>query len=178
MLAAWLSSVVRLRPRKPSRNVSGLFSTTLMTGSSAKPHLASEFGEHVGEDRWDDVVRGRTGRPMQRPSGPAGRRQIAVLVRRARCVGQVAVPGVRQRVAVVARPLSLAGSFYPLNQIVGLHVEVPDVLINQQRLDSVADAQIYIKRITATRTLFGQLTARMSAQAAKGIYMPKRSIRC
>ncbi|MFX8641136.1 DUF885 family protein, partial [Acinetobacter baumannii] len=58
--------------------------------------------------------------------------------------------------------------FYPLNQIVGLHVQVPDVLINQQRLDSVADAQVYIRRISATRTLFAQLTTRMSAQAAKG----------
>jgi uncharacterized protein (DUF885 family) len=46
-------------------------------------------------------------------------------------------------------------------------------LINQQRLGSVADARTYIRRIAATRTLFTQLTTRMKAQAAKGIYMPK-----
>lgn len=137
------------------------------------PLLASEFGEHSGEDRWDDVS--EQGLAAE---ADAIRQQLARAKSEFAFDKLDASTQLQYRVFVQESQLLLEryrwrDEFYPLNQIVGLHVQVPDVLINQQRLDSVADAQVYIRRISATRTLFAQLTTRMSAQAAKGIYMPK-----
>jgi len=137
------------------------------------PILAAEFGEHVGEDRWDDVSEAGAA-----ADAGAIRQQLAAAQSQFSYELLDASGKLQYRVFVNESQLLLdryrwRDQFYPLNQIVGLHVEVPDVLINQQRLDSVADARTYIKRISATRTLFTQLTVRVTAQARKGIYMPK-----
>lgn len=137
------------------------------------PMLAAEYGEHGGEDRWDDISEVGLAADAR-----AVREQLAAAQSQFAFDQLDAAAKLQYRVFVNEQQLLLdryrwRDEFYPLNQIVGLHVSVPDVLINQQRLDSVADAQAYIRRITAVRVLFRQLTGRMSAQAAKGIYMPK-----
>jgi uncharacterized protein (DUF885 family) len=137
------------------------------------PILASEYGDHVGEDRWDDVSEAGLAADAE-----AIRQQLAAAKSQFSYDALDASGKLQFRVFVNESQLLLdryrwRDEFYPLNQIVGLHVEVPDVLINQQHLDSVADARTYIRRISATRTLFTQLTVRMAAQARKGIYMPK-----
>src|SRR5882724_8776936 len=137
------------------------------------PMLASEFGEHVGDDRWDDVSESGLAADAQ-----AVRKQLAAAKSQFSYDKLDASAKLQYRVFADESQLLLdrhkwRDEFYPLNQIVGLHVTVPDVLINQQRLDSVEDARTYIRRVSATRTLFQQLTARMTAQAVKGIYMPK-----
>ena len=137
------------------------------------PILASEFGEHVGEDRWDDVSEAGLAADAK-----AIRDQLDAVKTQFKYDELDAAGKLQYRVFVNESQLLLdryrwRDEFYPLNQIVGLHVEVPDVLINQQRLDNVPDARTYIERIAATRTLFAQLTTRMSAQAVKGIYMPR-----
>jgi uncharacterized protein (DUF885 family) len=63
--------------------------------------------------------------------------------------------------------------FYALNQIVGLHLQVPALLVNQQPLDTVAGANAYLKRIETAGPMFDQLIAGMDAQAKLHIYMPK-----
>ncbi len=137
------------------------------------PILASEFGEHIGEDRWDDVSEAGLAADAKAISNQLDAAKDQFSYEKLDASGKL-----QYRVFVNESQLLLdryrwRDQFYPLNQIVGLHVAVPDVLINQQRLDSVADAQTYIKRVAATRTLFTQLTTRMLAQAQKGIYMPK-----
>ena len=137
------------------------------------PILAAEFGEHLGEDRWDDVSEAGLAADAQ-----AVRKQLAAAQSQFSYDKLDAPAKLQYRVFVNESQLLLErykwrDEFYPLNQIVGLHVVVPDVLINQQRLDSVDAARAYIRRISAVRTFFRQLTTRMTAQAAKGIYMPK-----
>ena len=137
------------------------------------PMLAAEYGEHGGEDRWDDVSDAGLA-----ADAAAVRQQLAAAQSQFSFDQLDAAAKLQYRVFVNEQQLLLdryrwRDEFYPLNQIVGLHVSVPDVLINQQRLESVADARAYIRRIAAVRGLFRQLTVRMTAQAAKGIYMPK-----
>jgi uncharacterized protein (DUF885 family) len=137
------------------------------------PLLASEFGEQAGAGRWDDV-------------SEAGLAREAGIVRKQLDEAKSGysydkldrATQLRFRVFVDESQLLLdrysrRDEFYPLNQIVGLHLQVADVLINQQPLNSVADARVYIRRISAVRTLMDQLTVRMTAQAARGIYIPK-----
>src|SRR5262249_5183207 len=62
---------------------------------------------------------------------------------------------------------------YALNQIVGLHLNVPSLLVNKQPLESAADAEAYLKRLETVGRPFDQLIAHLDAQARQGIYMPK-----
>ncbi len=51
--------------------------------------------------------------------------------------------------------------------------QIPVFLINQHRIDSVADARAYISRITETERVMREVAQTMRDQAAKGIVPPK-----
>jgi uncharacterized protein (DUF885 family) len=50
---------------------------------------------------------------------------------------------------------------------------LPVFLINQHRVDSLADAEAYIARLRDTERAMGEISARARAQAARGIVPPK-----
>jgi uncharacterized protein (DUF885 family) len=62
---------------------------------------------------------------------------------------------------------------YPVNQMYGIHSQIPSLLINQHRISSVADADDYISRLNAIAPLMDQLIASLSIRAEKGIIAPK-----
>jgi len=136
------------------------------------PMLATEYGERAGDDRWDDLSAAGVA-----ADAAAVRRRLEVVGRQFAYAKLDEPARLQYRVFVDEQRLLLdrfkwRDHFYALNQIVGLHVSVPEILITQQRLDTVGDAHHYIQRIAAVDRLFGQLVAQMKAQARKGIYMP------
>ncbi|MCH9691674.1 MAG: DUF885 domain-containing protein, partial [Gammaproteobacteria bacterium] len=62
---------------------------------------------------------------------------------------------------------------YPVNQMFGTHSEVPSLLMNQHRIDSVEDAEAYIARLNALPQYFGQLIENLKTRAKAGIIAPK-----
>jgi uncharacterized protein (DUF885 family) len=62
---------------------------------------------------------------------------------------------------------------YPVNQMFGVHSQVPALLINQHKIDSVADAKAYIARLNAVPELFRQLQQLLTQSAEAGIVVPK-----
>jgi uncharacterized protein (DUF885 family) len=137
------------------------------------PLLAADFGEPVGEDRWDDLSAAGVAADNE-----VVRKQLAAAKSQFTYDRLDNATKLQYRVFVNEAQLLLdryhwRDKLYPLNQIVGLHVTVPDVLINKQPLGSAGEARTYIRRVSATRTLFRQLIAQMKAQAGKGTYMPK-----
>jgi uncharacterized protein (DUF885 family) len=51
--------------------------------------------------------------------------------------------------------------------------DIPVFLINQHRIDSVADAQAYISRLREVERVMGEISANMRTQAGMGIVPPK-----
>jgi len=62
---------------------------------------------------------------------------------------------------------------YPVNQMFGIHSQVPSVLINQHKISDVNDAKAYIARLNAVPLLFQQLQQHLTAQADAGIIVPQ-----
>jgi len=62
---------------------------------------------------------------------------------------------------------------YPVNQMFGVHSQVPALLINQHKIDSVDDAKAYIARLNAVPELFRQLQQLLTQSAETGIIVPK-----
>jgi uncharacterized protein (DUF885 family) len=50
---------------------------------------------------------------------------------------------------------------------------IPVFLINQHRIDTVSDAEAYISRLREVERVMGEISARVRAQAAKGIVPPR-----
>lgn len=62
---------------------------------------------------------------------------------------------------------------YPVNQMFGLHSQVPSLLINQHRISDVEDANAYVARLHGLPVLFEQLVTGLNVRAEKGIIAPK-----
>ncbi|OCW97664.1 DUF885 family protein [Alishewanella sp. HH-ZS] len=62
---------------------------------------------------------------------------------------------------------------YPVNQMFGVHSQVPALLINQHKIDSIDDAKAYIARLNAVPELFRQLQQLLTQSAEAGIIVPK-----
>jgi uncharacterized protein (DUF885 family) len=64
---------------------------------------------------------------------------------------------------------------YDTSHFGGPHQGIPNLLINQHRIDDVSDAKAYIARIAGTPLLMKQTTDFMKASAAKGLTLPRFS---
>lgn len=62
---------------------------------------------------------------------------------------------------------------YPVNQMYAVHTSVASMLINQHRIDSIADAEAYIARLNALPAHFDQLQKNLEARAQIGTIPPK-----
>jgi uncharacterized protein (DUF885 family) len=138
----------------------------------ANPSLATEQGSRVGNDRWESIgeagalaeataaveelanVRGDF---AQAPLGPRARLQYSVFERSQELLLQ------RHR---------WRNHLYPLNQIVGPPIDIPQVLASQ-KIESVADAEAWLRRVSATPEFLGGLVERLNLQVERGVYLPK-----
>ncbi|NTS77358.1 DUF885 domain-containing protein [Catenovulum sp. SM1970] len=62
---------------------------------------------------------------------------------------------------------------YPVNQMYAIHTSVPTLLLNQHKIDSVADAHAYIARLNGLPNYFRQVEQLLQANADKGVMTPK-----
>ena len=137
------------------------------------PQLATEFGSKRGDDRWDDTSEAALAADAAQVRG-----DLRAAKTRFAYASLDPVSQLQYRVFLDERQLLLdryrwRDHFYALNQIVGLHIDVPGTLTGQQPLATEQDARDYIQRIRAVQPAFRQLRMHMERQAAKGIFMPK-----
>ncbi|REL27398.1 DUF885 domain-containing protein [Thalassotalea euphylliae] len=62
---------------------------------------------------------------------------------------------------------------YPVNQMFGIHSQVPAMLINQQSIADEKEANDYIARVNGTNKLINQLIDQLKIREQKGIIAPK-----
>ena len=62
---------------------------------------------------------------------------------------------------------------YPVNQMFGLHSQVPSLLINIHQVSNTQDAENYVGRLNGVKPLFDQLITNLKTREEKGILPPK-----
>lgn len=137
----------------------------------ANPSLATAQGDPRGNLRWEDL----TERGLATDAARA-RRELAG-VQRIRGEGLSPRAHLQQRVFIGQQQLLLERHrwrhhLYPLNQIVGPHVDVPRTLGNQP-LRTPADLEAWLVRLNAVPAHLDGLNERLQLAAARGIYLPK-----
>lgn len=135
------------------------------------PMLGASVASPIGKDRWDDmsaagekVVADNAARNLQRLRAI----DYAALSPDA----QVQCKAFENDQKIVAERYRWRRHDYPLNQIVGLPLDVPNVLINQHPITTIGDAQAYVSRIERAPVAFDQLITQLRDHAAAGFLMP------
>lgn len=62
---------------------------------------------------------------------------------------------------------------YPVNQMGGMHSEIPAFLINMHAISTKADAEAYISRLLGINSLFDQLLVNLKVREEKNVIPPK-----
>ncbi|AFU69015.1 hypothetical protein P700755_002226 [Psychroflexus torquis ATCC 700755] len=62
---------------------------------------------------------------------------------------------------------------YVFDQMTGIHTQLPSMLINFHKVDSLEDMQAYVSRIQGTARAINQLVDRAKSQASKNILPPR-----
>ncbi|HEY0342207.1 MAG TPA: DUF885 domain-containing protein, partial [Steroidobacteraceae bacterium] len=137
------------------------------------PQWATEAGSKVGYDRWDDTSEAALAKEAARI-----RANIHAAKTRFHYARLDPSSQLQYRVFLDEQQLLLdryrwRDHFYALNQIVGLHIDIPGTLTGAQPLESEEDARAYVKRISAVRVAMSQLVQHLRTQAKHGIFMPK-----
>jgi uncharacterized protein (DUF885 family) len=163
-------------PAGPARSESSRFAAFLESVYQRtlreSPELATEFGTRAGDDRWDD----RSERALA--ARAAENRRNIEAAKRFDYAQLDAASQLQYRVFIDEQQLFLdryrwRNHFYALNQIVGLHIDVPATLTGKQPFENERDAEVYIRRIRAVVPAFRDLITHMKSQAREGVYMPK-----
>jgi uncharacterized protein (DUF885 family) len=138
----------------------------------ANPSMATEEGASQGNDRWESL--GEAGAA----AGAAAATRELDLVRREFADAPLG-PRARMQYRVFERSQDLLldryrwrDHLYPLNQITGPPIDIPQVL-GSQKVESVADGEAWLRRVSATRDYLGGLVERLERQAQRGVYLPK-----
>ena len=62
---------------------------------------------------------------------------------------------------------------YPVEQMHGVHAEIPAFLINMHRIDSIPDAEAYISRLTGIEKVMNDIIEQLKLREQNGIIPPK-----
>lgn len=62
---------------------------------------------------------------------------------------------------------------YPVNQMGGLHADIPTFLINVHLIETKSDAEAYISRLNGMKAMFDQLIVNLKLREEKNIIPPK-----
>ena len=112
---------------------------------AASPQLATEFGSKAGDDRWDDTSEAALAADARRV-----RREMQAAKTRFDYAKLDAAAQLQHRVFLDEHQLLLdryrwRDHFYALNQIVGLHIDIPGTLTGNQQVRTEDDARAYIR---------------------------------
>ena len=137
------------------------------------PMFMTQLGMKTDYDKWDDLSEARELEDFER-----GEKQLGELKRTIHYDLLDDQAKVSYRMFVRDAERAIEGwrwryHSYPLNQMSGLHSDVPAFLINFHRVDSVADARAYIARLRGIAPLLDQLMDKAEVRAAKSIMPPK-----
>jgi uncharacterized protein (DUF885 family) len=62
---------------------------------------------------------------------------------------------------------------YPVNQMRGMHSQVPSFLINMHQITDKSDAEAYISRLNGVNVMFDQVIVNLKEREEAGIMPPK-----
>jgi uncharacterized protein (DUF885 family) len=139
---------------------------------AANPSLATDQGLREGNDRWESI-----GESGARAEAAAATEELARVRREFAAAPLGPKARLQYRVFEGSQELLLEryrwrNHIYPLNQIVGPPIDIPQVLASQS-VTSVEDAEAWLRRVSAAPGYLGGLVERLELQAQGGVFLPR-----
>ena len=161
------------QPATHSQRFSAFLEAVYQQNLASSPQMATEVGSKLGDDRWDDISEAALAREAARIRENINTARKDFELEKLDAAAQLQYRVFMEEQQLLLDRYRWRDHLYPLNQIVGLHLDIPDTLTGAQPLDDEADAAAYVRRIRAAGPTLHTLVERMRSGAKRGFYMPK-----
>lgn len=155
-----------------SEKANQLFEDMFNEGVSRSPMFQSYLGIKTNQDKWDDMSEARALENLQLTKDNLVKIN-AIDASKLDPQTKVSLDLAKQQLNNEIADFKWRMHNYPLNQMFGIHSQVPSMLINQHRISDTKDAEDYIARLIAIAPLFDQVIEGLNARAEQGIIAPK-----
>lgn len=166
------------RPRREDRiahtaRLDAFFEEVFEERIARSPQLATSLGDRRGYDLWDDVSETRASEDLA-----LGAARLAEMRRRFTPAfltedGQLSFRLFEAEHARAEEAFRWRRWRYRFDQMGGVHQGAVTFLLNQHKVQSVADAEAYVKRLEGLGPYLLQQVAENEASAAAGVLMPQ-----
>ena len=140
---------------------------------AADPMLATRLGLKDGNDRWTDLSIERMNADERQHWLDLNTLHTSFDIEKLDSAGQFNYRAFEAELKLRIERASWRYHLNPINQIVGLHLQIPGLLINYHLIDSSDDAQAYIARLRSAGQPIDQFIAFFKARESRGFSLPK-----
>lgn len=154
-----------------TQNLNAYFAGVFMRTVNRRPMVQGYLGIKKDNDAWDDISEARAAEDLELARADLARLRefdVAALDEQ----GKLSYKLFERRLEDAIADYEWRHHSYPVNQMFGLHSQVPAFLINFHKVDDRSDAEAYIERLRRLPALFAQLEEGLRTRQARGIVPP------
>ena len=155
-----------------SKAANELFDTIFMEGVNRNPVRQTYLGIKIDYDKWQDLSEENSAKELAFAKEALQRIQVINvnnLDKQTKLSFQLLTQKLEQQIA----DYPWRHHNYPVNQMFGVHSQIPALLINQHSIKDSKQAYDYIARVKNSKVLLEQLIDQLEIRANKGIIAPK-----
>lgn len=155
-----------------SRALNALLDTVYERRVAQDPMLATKLGRRTGLDTWPDFSAAVRRQQVEQVRGDLEHLHSEIDYDALNDDAKLNYRAFEADLELRLRRDQWRYHLTPINQIVGLHLEITGVLINYHHIDDVASAEAYIKRVQNVGEPIDQLISALREREAKGFHLP------
>jgi len=156
----------------PSQQANQLFDKIYMDGINRSPIMQTYLGIKTDYDKWNDISEENALKELaitKKNIATLKAIDTSTLDKQTKLSHTLYLQSMEQSIA----DFKWRHHNYPVNQMFGIHSQIPSLLINQHRISNVKEANDYIARLNNSKAFLGQLVDQLKIRESKGIIAPK-----
>ncbi|ASP49208.1 DUF885 domain-containing protein [Cognaticolwellia beringensis] len=155
-----------------SQAANELFDTIFMEGVNRNPVRQTYLGIKTDYDKWQNLSEENSAKELAFAKQALQRIQV-INVNNLDKQTKLSYELLSQKLEQQIADYPWRHHNYPVNQMFGVHSQIPALLINQHSIKDTKQAHDYIARVKNSKVLLEQLVEQLKIRADKGIIAPK-----
>lgn len=157
---------------KESLAANALFDVIFLESISRNPVKQTELGMKSNYDKWQDLSEENSAKELEFAKKALKRIQ-AIDIKNLDKKTTLSYQLFSQKLQQQINDYKWRHYNYPVNQMFGVHAQIPSLLINQHSIANIKQARDYISRVKNSKLLLEQLVEQLNIRESKGIVPPK-----
>ena len=156
-----------------SKKANDFFEASFKEDVSISPMLQTQLGVKTNYGEWDDFSNQAEAKELERAKNRLAYLNDSLNVNALNKETALSYTLYKQDLEHTIEDYAFRLYNYPVNQMHGIHAEIPAFLINMHSINSVEDAEAYISRLKGLEKVYADVSENLGIRETNGIMPPK-----